>query len=144
MLRYISIFLLVVSIMSCEKEPFEIEEVQPPPVDTLTVYAMGVESYVWDSVNNTTIVNYKYYAWDSFDMPVYMLAWLATNPPTYTQSDWLTWAMDTSNTNPDYFIYTTSDYYMNIYDVSHWNGDYEYNQLDLSDLIINGDSIVPL
>jgi len=130
--------------MSCEKEPLEIVEVQQPPVDTLTVYAMGVESYVWDSVNNTTIINYKYYAWDSFDMPVYMLAWLATNPPTDAQSDWLEWAMDTSNTNPDYFIYTTSDYYMNIYDVSYWNGDYEYNQLDLSDLIINGDSIVPL
>tara|TARA_R100001198_G_C5167831_1_gene170056 strand:- start:314 stop:748 length:435 start_codon:yes stop_codon:yes gene_type:complete len=144
MLRYITIFFLAVSFMSCEKEPLEIVEVQQPPVDTLTVYAMGVESYVWDSVNNITIVNYKYYAWDSFDMPVYMLAWLATNPPTDTQSDWLTWAMDTSNTNPDYFIYTTSDYYMNIYDVSHWNGDYEYNQFSMADLLLNGDVVVQL
>ena len=58
-MKYISIFFLLVSIMSCEKEPLEIVEVQQPPVDTLTVYAMGVESYVWDSVNNTTIINYK-------------------------------------------------------------------------------------
>ena len=65
MLRYISIFLLLVSIMSCEKEPLDIIEVQQPPVDTLTVYALDVESYVWDSVNNTTIITYKYYAWDS-------------------------------------------------------------------------------
>ena len=144
MLRYISIFLLLVSIMSCEKEPLDIIEVQQPPVDTLTVYALDVESYVWDSVNNTTIITYKYYAWDSFDMPVYMLAWFASNPPTQTQSDWLTWAMDTSNTNPDYFIYTTSDNYMSLYDVSYWNGDYKYNQLDLADLLINGDSIVEL
>jgi len=141
MLRYISIFLLIVGITSCEKEPFDIE-VQPPS-DTLTIYTMITDSYVYDPATNITTVTYRYSAWDSFDMPVYIPNWLATNPSSTTQTEWEDWALDSTNSNPDYYIYTTA-YYLGLNQVSYYDADYRYNQENKSDLIANGDSVIQL
>ena len=84
MLRYITIFFIAVSMMSCEKEPLECELVEVQrDIDTITIYSQVTDSMIYDPVTNITTVTYMYLAWQDFEMPVYMLAWFATNPVVF-------------------------------------------------------------
>jgi len=144
MLRYITIFFIAVSMMSCEKEPLECELVEVQrDVDTITIYSQVADSFIYDPVTNITTVTYMYLGWQDFEMPVYMLAWLATNPVSTDSGAWYDWASDSTNTNPDYSILST-EYYMGTGQGAYWNADYKYNNVNKSDLIANGDIVTEL
>lgn len=138
MLRYISIFLLVVSIMSCEKEPLECELIGVQPLSDT--------SFVFVQLNTPIIGQKDIYGWDSFKMPIYQAQWESTNPTCWAESCWIEWATDSTNgvmnAEPDYIIRTFSP--LSNADWSTWNGDYYITELILADRLALGDTIIIL
>lgn len=137
MIRYITIFFLAISLMSCEKEPLSECIIEVQESNLVTIFTQEYSTTYSTSGN----IYYEYYSWGSDLMAFYNDQWLATNPSDYSSQAWYDWAIQ--NTQPTYLIISSDDYSQS----ADWNGynqDYYYLNTNISDLITNGDTVIIL